>query len=619
MSRAELERRRAALAAKRAKLADRQKDRLKQRISDAGRDAAPAIPPRQHSGPIPLSATQKRLWFLDQLFPGNPAYHMPICLRIKGPFEVEGLRWTVTQMLRRHEILRTAYPTQKDGPGRGEPEQTIHAEVTPHIEVRSLDGTPAQKELQLKTGISDFLQQPFDLAAYPLIKFLVLVVSDRDHVLVVNQHHILSDGFSMGVFTQEMVLLYAQWAKTKVAGETPKPLPPLPLQFADYAVWQEQWMQSQDCTKQLAWWQDRLKGLTMALSLPTDRPRPLLQSHRGLSLSCVLDATLSKALIDLGKSEEATLFMVLLTGYYALLHQLTGQRDILTGTHIANRERPELLPLIGFFANTLPLHGDLHPPTQGKLSYRLLLQRIRAMTLGVFDNQDMPFEKLVEVLAPPRDPGRSPLFQAFFVLQNAAGKTIEHQQFQRETASGALPVMGGQLSLTQLDSGIQTTRYELQATAVEQDGQIGITLTADAALYQRETIARWLERYRDILVDMTEDADRPVPAPANPPGPATAPQVEPTTMTTCVPPTSNTERRLAAIWQDILGEPVEDIHSNFFDLGGHSFALTKLRAHMTDRLGKDLTLVQLFLNPTIAAQASLISLSDPAFTLPPED
>ena len=368
--------------------------------------------PRDGSMELPLSFGQRRLWFLDQLQPGNPAYSTVQAIRIKGPLDLASLRNALQAIVARHASLRTTFGTLD-----GSPIQVIKSQLNVPLSLRDLTGVAERgREAAALRLAEQEAQRPFDLEQGPLLRAMVVQLTDADHLLVVTIHHIVVDGWSMGVLIRELMALYPSFR-----GEEPFPLSELPIQYADFAIWKRQWLQGPRVENLLSYWKRQLSGRPVSLQLPTDRPRPALATLRGGTQSFVLPQTLSDALIALSRREGCTLFMTLLAAFQTLLHRYTSQTDILVGTPVANRTRREMEPLIGFFVNTLVLRTDL----SGDPTFRELLGRAREVALQAYAHQDLPFEKLVEELHPERDLSRNPLFQVMFILQNAPMPKLE--------------------------------------------------------------------------------------------------------------------------------------------------------------------------------------------------
>ena len=353
---------------------------------------------------LPLSFAQQRLWFLDQLRPGDAAYNIPAALRVIGDFDKAAFAFAVNEIVRRHEALRTTFVV-RDGVAA----QAIAPALEIAIPVVDLGALDCElQEAEALCLASEEARRPFDLALGPLLRATTLDLGvrpstgEREHIVMFTLHHIVSDGWSSGVLIREFVALYEAF----VAGR-PSPLPDLTIQYADYAVWQREWLQGEVLERQLAYWRDRLAGAPPTLDLPTDRPRPATQDHAGATHHFTVGKDIAERLASLGRREGATLFMTLLAAFQLLLSRYSGQRDISVGTPVANRRRLELEGLIGFFVNTLVMRTDL----SGDPSFRALLARARETVLGAQAHQDLPFERLVEELQPTRDVSRDPLFQ----------------------------------------------------------------------------------------------------------------------------------------------------------------------------------------------------------------
>ena len=372
----------------------------------ANQTAVPPIAPRPRTDELPLSYAQQRLWLLDQLEPNTPTYNVPLVLRFTGPLNVPQLEQALAEIICRHEVLRTTFPANADG----QPHQRIAALqliTLPVEDLRTLP--PAVRQNKYEQLIAAGARRPFNLAAGPLLRVQLLRLADEEAALLLCLHHIITDGWSIGVFARELSELYGAGVNNR-----PSLLPPLPIQYADYAGWQREWLRGTVLDRQLAFWKQQLAGSSLVLELPADQPRPPTQSYHGATLAFELPKRLSDALENLSRREGATLFMTLLAAFQVLLHRYSGQDDIIVGTPIAGRNRVETEGLIGFFVNTVLLRGDL----SGNPSFRQLLQQIRVKALGAFAHQDIPFEKLVEELRPTRDMSRPALCQVMLVFQN---------------------------------------------------------------------------------------------------------------------------------------------------------------------------------------------------------
>ncbi len=376
-----------------------------------------AAPPAAPQGGVdgtgaPLSFSQQRLWFLDQLRPGSSEYNMPGATRFKGSLNIKALQDAIATVIERHEAIRTHFPVVDGAPVQvvGPPGE-FHL---PQQDLRSI--AEADREEKLIELLQRDAAEPFDLARGPLFRARLYRVGEKEHVLMCVMHHTIGDGWSSGVFVREIGLLYPAYLEGK-----PSPLPPLPVQYVEFARRQRQWLESDSFRTELAYWTRKLEGLTDALELPTDRPRPPVQTANGAREIVRFRPGLMENIEDLSRREGVTPFMCLLAALATLLMRYSGQDDIAVGTPIANRTSVESEQLIGFFANTLVFRTDL----SGNPTFRDLLRRVREVALGAYAHQDVPFEKLVEVLKPVRDLSRSPLFQVLFAFQNLPAEVIE--------------------------------------------------------------------------------------------------------------------------------------------------------------------------------------------------
>lgn len=435
--------------------------------------------PISRSGNLPLSFAQQRLWFLDQLILNNPFYNIPLALHLTGSLNKPALEQTFNEIVRRHEALRTTVSIQS-----GQPVQVINPMLTitlPVIDLRQL--SQAEREIQARQLTTQEAQRPFNLSTDSLLQVKLLWLDETEYILLLTMHHIVSDGWSIGVLIQEIAALY-----TAFASNQPSPLAKLTIQYADFAYWQRQWLQGEVLEKQLSYWQKQLDSISM-LNLPTDRPRLAAQSYQGARQPLQLSKNLSKALLALGQQEGVTLFITLLTAFKVLLSRYTQQEDIAIGSPIANRNRSEIEGLIGFFVNSLVLRTDLSEnPT-----FRELLSRVKEVALEGYSHQDLPFEKLVEELHPERNLNQNPLFQVVFALQNAPMKALE------------LP----NLTLSPLPFETETTRFDLEFHLWEPNTQNG--LWADSSegisgfviystdLFDDATITRMLGHFQILL------------------------------------------------------------------------------------------------------------------------
>ena len=430
----------------------------------------PSLRPVSREEGLPLSFAQERLWFLEQLEPGNTAYNIAAAYRLRGPLDVAALERSLNEIVRCHEVLRTTFATMD-----GRPVQVIAPEMSLTLPVEDLQELPeAEREAEAQRLLTEEAQRPFDLEKGPLLRAALLRLDEEEHVLLLTMHHIVSDGWSMGVFNRELAVLYEAFSVGK-----PSPLPELPIQYADFAVWQREWLQGEVLEEQLAYWREHLGGDLSVLELPTDRPRPAAQSFRGATQSFVLSGDLTESLKALSRREGVTLFMTLLAAFKTLLYRYTGQEDVVVGSPIAGRNRSEIEGLIGFFVNTLVLRTDL----SGNPTFRELLERVREVALGAHARQDLPFEKLVEALQPERDLSRNPLFQVMFAFQNAPME--------------ALMLPG--LTVTPLEVESETAQFNLTLSMEETGQGLKGVVEYNTDLFDGVTIERMLGHFETLL------------------------------------------------------------------------------------------------------------------------
>ncbi len=462
-------------------LGKKRKELLKFLLAEEGVSPSQAtkIKPREVHGPLPLSFAQERLWFLAQLDPDSAAYNMSIAVRLRGGLDVSVLERSFQEMVRRHEVLRTTFCIED-----GESVQKIAAKWNLPF---TLDDLCAMKNSERWKRVNQLIteegERAFDLSNGPLIRMKLLQVGSQEYVLVVTMHHIVTDGWSMNVFIQELTKLYEVFRH----GETPS-LPPLPIQYADFAVWQRQWLSGEVLEQQLRYWRELLDGAPTVLSLPTARPRPAVQRFLGASYMLDIPSELLSQLHTLRRKEGVTFFMLLLAAFEILLSRYSGQDDFCVGTPIANRTRLETEKLIGFFVNTLVIRADL----SGRPSVAELLRRVRTRVIGAQGHQDLPFEKLVEVLQPERNLSHSPLFQVMFSLENAPSKT-------EESLEG--------LTISPIESCRDTATFDLTLAVIEDGETVTSLFEYNTDLFDGATIERMAAQYRMVLEGMVVDPE----------------------------------------------------------------------------------------------------------------
>ncbi|HEX2077235.1 MAG TPA: condensation domain-containing protein, partial [Longimicrobium sp.] len=466
----------------------------------APKQAAPAlsqIEPADRSGPLPLSFAQWRLWFLDQLGILGAVYHIPTRLRLRGELDRNALVRALDRVVARHEALRTTFGTVD-----GEPVQRIApAEESPfQLAEHDLRGC-AEAGAELRRLLDEEADALFDLARGPLIRGRLIRLADDDQVLLITMHHIVSDGWSMGVFTRELSALYAAFR----AGE-PDPLPALPIQYADYAVWQRRWVDAEVLKAQARYWKETLAGAPELLELPTDRARPARQDFSGRWIWIELDAELTAGLKALAQRHGATLYMTLLAGWAVVLSRLSGQAHVVVGTPTAGRGRGEIEGLIGFFVNTLVLRVDL----SGAPSVAELLGRVRERALEVQQNQDIPFEQVVELVQPVRTLAHTPLFQVMLNWLNTPRGELELSGLALSPVRGALEPASPPESAALPEAADGAAPFDLTLTLSERGGRIAGSMEYATALFEQETIERYFAYLRRVLAGMVADERRSV-------------------------------------------------------------------------------------------------------------
>jgi amino acid adenylation domain-containing protein/thioester reductase-like protein len=440
----------------------------------------------REAGALPLSFAQRRLWFLEQLMPGTAIYNIPQALQLTGPLDVDALERAFNEIGRRHETLRTTFHVVD-----GQPMQVIADSVEWRMPIVDLSAAPVtERAAVVERLIAEEIQLPFDLTCGPLLRAKLLRLADAEHVLIVTMHHIISDGWSFGVATRELAALYEAFVANK-----PSPLPDLPIQYVDFAHWQQTWLQDgsgasgeSPLQAQLAYWKQQLSGDLPMLDLPTDRSRPAFQSYRGAHHPLMLPGALTQALKALSGKEGVSLFTILLAALKTLLYRYSGQTDICVGSPVANRTRPEIEGLIGFFVNTLALRTDL----SGNPPFRELLGRVREVALGAYARQDLPFEKLVEELQPERDLSRAPLFQVLCVQLDAQATTLQLAGLTLEP----LPIHTG------------TAQFDLSFYLSESHEAVSGYIEYNTDLFEPVTIARMAGHFETLLNQIARDPDQ---------------------------------------------------------------------------------------------------------------
>jgi len=486
-------------------------------VNSGQREEVSPITPVARDRELPLSFAQQRLWFLDQLQPNSAFYNLPAAVRLTGNLDVTALEQSFNEIVRRHEALRTTFTSQD-----GRPSQVIASSLQLSVPVEDLaEYSVDQREAKAQRTATEEVQTPFDLTRGPLLRVRLLRMSEQEHILLLTMHHIVSDGWSGSILIRELVALYQAFAH-----DQPSPFIDPVVQYADFAHWQRESLQGERLETQLEYWRRHLAGAPAALELPTDRPRPAVQTVRGAHEGFRVSAALTKSLKELSQREGATLFMTLLAAFKTLLYRFTGQEDIVVGTPIAGRNRVEIEGLIGFFVNTLVLRTNL----SGQPTFQELLARVRQTALGASAHQDLPFEKLVEELQPERDLSRTPLFQVMFVLQNKSDDVYE--------------LTGLKVQAEEVQTG--TAKFDFELFFEERDDELVGTCEYNADLFDASTVERMTQNLDVLLRAIVEDPKQQI---------------------TCIPVLSELEsQELLESWVDTVSEyPRTSIVTELFE------------------------------------------------------
>ncbi|MCP4661067.1 MAG: amino acid adenylation domain-containing protein, partial [bacterium] len=452
-------------------------------LGTRGLEAPPMVAVARDQGPdrrgVPLSFAQQRLWYLHQLEPDTPVYNLPAAVRVSGALTSGLLERIFNEVVRRHESLRTTFTAAGE-----QPLQLIAERLHLPLPVADLEPLPAgAREAEAHRLADEEARRLFDLSSGPLVRFTLLRLADEDHVLLVTMHHIVSDGWSMGIFLRELSVLFEAFSRGN-----PSPLAGLGLQYADFACWQRQWLAGEVLEAEMAYWRGELTGAPRHSELPCDRPRPAVRTYRGRSQGIALSEELSAALVDRSRSQGVTLFMTLLAAFATLLGRHAGQQDVVVGSPIAGRNRREIEGLIGFFVNTLVLRTAL----AGNPSFEQLLVRVQRTAVDAYAHQNLPFEQLVEELRPPRDPSLHPLFQVMFALQNAPQGSFESSA----------------LTLAPLEVAGAVARFDLTVSLQESAAGLTGVLEYTTDLFDAVTIDRLALHYRNLLASVAADPDQ---------------------------------------------------------------------------------------------------------------
>ncbi|ANF85841.1 Putative non-ribosomal peptide synthetase [Pseudomonas antarctica] len=444
-------------------------------LARSGRSTLPDILPANRDEAVPLSFAQQRLWFLALMEGANTAYNIPIGLRLRGQLHVEALQRALARIVARHETLRSRFAQHGDD---------AHVLIVPAEDVLPLQVQDLRRHPQPQQALDALIRgeasAPFDLERGPLLRGRLVVMADEHHVLLLTLHHIVSDGWSMGVLTRELMALYQAFSHGR-----PDPLPPLPIQYGDFAVWQRLWLSGEVLQRQSSYWQQALAGAPALLTLPTDRPRPAQQDYAGSSVEVRLDERLTAGLKALSQRHGTTLYMTLMTAWASLLARLSGQYDLVIGSPVANRNRSEIEGLIGLFVNTLAVRID----TSGELSTEALLARVKALTLQAQAHQDLPFEQVVEITRPVRSLAHSPVFQTLLTWQDSSA-----------------PILAlGDLALEGIVENSHFAKFDLSLNLGEVQGSILGALEYAVALFDESTVQRYVGYFTRVLQAMVDN------------------------------------------------------------------------------------------------------------------
>src|SRR5262245_11234381 len=566
------------------------------------RAAAESIPRRPRNGPAPLSFAQARLWFLDRLGPATSTYHMARALRLRGRVDVRALERALHEIVRRHGILRTTFVESAEGAV-----QVVASSSALPLPTVDLAALPeALREEEAARRAAEEVRRPFDMSRGPLLRALLMRLAGDDQVLVLTLHHIVGDGWSMGVLDREMAEIYGAFADGR-----PSPLPDPSIQYADFAFWQRERRQSAELRAQVDFWRKRLEGAPALLDLPHDRPRPPAPTFAGGRVTRRIPARRVEALRALGRRSGATPFMILLAPYLELLHRWCGQDDLCVGTPVAGRDQLETETLVGPFVNALVLRGDL----SGGPTWIELLQRVRSLVGEALAHAAAPFEKLVEETRPERDPSVHPLFQTMLVLQDA---------------SAMLPDLPG-LTAEAIDFETDTTPFDLTLILSEDAEGMEALLEYATDLFDRATIERMADHFTALVEALADDPEQLLSAVALPgldaipkrAGPETLPRGAPRAARETPRPAGpgvsasratlrgDAQRTLARIWAGLLGREGFGPNDDFFDAGGHSLLALRLVSRVREELRVELPVRVVFERPTLGALAEWIDAARP--------
>lgn len=526
---------------------------------------------------FPCSLAQARFWILDQITPEDPALNVAVRWRLRGRLDVAVLQQALNAVIDRHEILRTSYRDVD-----GEPEQLVHPDASIQLPVIDLTLLPEASRHEERERISQIeARKPFDLTRVPNLRATLLKVGAEEHIILVTVHHIACDGWSVGIIARDMMEFY----QARLRQRAPK-LADLPLQYADFAAWQSEWMKADALKNERAYWTSQLAGFKR-FDLSSDKPRGGTGAAPALIVGRQLPRTLTDAMSALATAEGCTFFMVGAAALMCLLHRHSGSEDITVGTQIAGRDRVELNNIVGPFINTVPLRSRI----TGNPSFRQLLAHMHDVIEGALLNQHMPIEDIIAIAKPVREPGRNPLFSVNLICQRSFIPTDERPE----------------LSLIDMPSVSPGALYDLNFFFVERPDGWRMSCEYDTSLYNKETVEGYLAQLQDLIDGLVADLDRPVGEGASlAPVRAPAPQLASARAPGLPDGHVRVEAELADIWVNILKVPILNLKDNFFALGGHSLSAFRMLSRVEKVFGKRISFDELHSHPTIGELAKLL-------------
>lgn len=539
-----------------------------------------ASPPSGESYEFPCSLVQRTCWYLDRMAPGSSTYNIAVRFLLRGHLEIPLLEEALRRVILRHEILRTRF-IEKDG----EPKQVVEPDANFSLPVSDLRGRPApEREAEAERLASEEARIGFDIERGPLFRGRLVQTDDEEFVLLLTMHHINSDGWSVGIITNEMGVIYESLVERAAC-----PLEPLPLQYGDYACWQQEWIASGELDRQLDEVRCRLDGF-QPLHLPTDFPRPTASSSQSKICSLLLPRPLTNSLKEFSEKHGCTMFVTMLSAFLVLLHLDSKQNELTIRTQTAGRDRMELESLIGWFVNSIVLRID----AAGNPRFEELVERVRQVVMDGFDYQQFPFERLMGAIRPSESFVRHPPFQVNFI-------------FQRDFVQ---PWQRAGVTMTPIPSKATGTFVDLNFFLVEREDGWRASLDVNTDVFRIETGQYFLDCYRRILALVARQPDvriASITLPPRPYAPAQKEYNETYTFDNYVPPRNEHEETVVEVWKKVLGTGAIGAYSNFFDLGGHSLKAVHLLAEIQQRFGKEIKVSELFVDPTPAAMAQVIS------------